>query len=97
MMIIVELAAEGRGEHWQQLRQGSARADVQILIYMSGQEAIAPIDKASAHVNCDGQVIVELLSRDAMLFARREELRDDRRQGGHRLLSNLTNYPIELE
>jgi hypothetical protein len=30
-----ELAAEDRGEHWQQLRQGSARTDDQILIYRS--------------------------------------------------------------
>jgi hypothetical protein len=34
MMIIVESAAEDRGEHWQQLCQGSARTDDQILIYM---------------------------------------------------------------
>jgi hypothetical protein len=30
-----KLAAEGRGEHWQQLCQGSARTDDQILIYRS--------------------------------------------------------------
>jgi hypothetical protein len=29
-----KLAAEGRGEHWQRLRQGSARTDDQIWIYV---------------------------------------------------------------
>ena len=43
-----------------------------------------------------GQVMSSL-SKDATPFACREELRDDRRQGDHRLLSNLMNYSIELE
>jgi hypothetical protein len=46
-----KLAAEGRGEHWHQLRQGSAPTDDQILVHRgAGREAIAPVDNPFARV-----------------------------------------------
>jgi hypothetical protein len=45
MMIIVESSLpKTPGEHWQQLRQGSARTDDQILIHRAARKRSLPSD-----------------------------------------------------